>query len=210
MSIFKKTFFVLAVTSISLSTSFGSAFAGDSASKRYRIKPQKNHEAAVKNIELQFKNKRAPGYYDMLRSRSGHDVDTKASESWLRNIKKGDKYYREGKYDKAVQSYSRILENDENDAYANYRVGMAELGLNRHEVARLYLQVALENSPDLYPAYTGLGASYIMDGQDDKASEVLADLNKWAEKCGVLCSENAELQKSRSDINGMIAWARVN
>ena len=136
-------------------------------------------------------------------------LDVEASKVRLRHLKAGDKYYRQGEYEKAAQAYARILENDDTDAFANYRVGMAELGLKRHEVARLYLQNAVKYNPELYPAYTGLGASYVMDGQEEKAGEILASLNEWAEKCGVLCSANSEMQKSRSDINGMIAWGNA-
>ena len=144
----------------------GSAFADDSPSKKYRVAQQNTQQAAIKNVELQYKNKKAPGHFDMIQNKGWLDVE--ASKVRLRHLKAGDKYYRQGEYEKAAQAYARILENDDTDAFANYRVGMAELGLKRHEVARLYLQNAVKYNPELYPAYTGLSASYIMDGRKKK------------------------------------------
>jgi len=197
MRVFSKIFLGIGVLNLALFVGVGFAVAGGNSQYTQHSQANFNYRA-----DQYVRNRKIPGSFNVI----GNKSDVYATKTRQRLLRKGEKYYARGHFEKAAKAYVSLLDTDANDAYANYRLGMAKLNLNQYETGLSFLQTAVSINPELYPAYTGLSAGYIMDGQVTEAGYVLADLNEWVEKCGMLCSENSIMRKSRENIEGMIAW----
>lgn len=84
-----------------------------------------------------------------------------------------EKYFLEGRYEKAVSAAHRLIESRSRQRYeVYYLLGLSELKLNRFVEARQSFQDIIDKypgSPRLFDAYVGIGDSYFLEGRTNSA-----------------------------------------
>lgn len=85
----------------------------------------------------------------------------------LGDFERGNRLYREGRYEEAVEAYQKALEQGDSSPQLHYNLGTALLRLGRYEEAQQHLQLALASvDPDVRPRATyNLGTTYLEAGR---------------------------------------------
>jgi Ca-activated chloride channel homolog len=83
------------------------------------------------------------------------------------DVERGNRMYREGRFEEAAESYQRALESAPARADVRYNLGTALLALGRWEEAQAHLQAALDGvDPELRRrAFYNLGNRFLLDGR---------------------------------------------
>jgi len=92
--------------------------------------------------------------------------------------KKGDKYYFQSEYNKAIVEYTKAIEIDPKDTYAYNNRGNSYNNLGKHTTAIADYTKAIEIDPEFVRAYINRGYSY---GQLEKYTTAIADYTKAIE-----------------------------
>jgi tetratricopeptide (TPR) repeat protein len=83
----------------------------------------------------------------------------------------GDRFYRRGRYQIAIERYARAVELDPANAQALYGLGLALMRQARYDEARKPLQGAIEANRKFVDAYVTLGLAYYCSGDFHAARE---------------------------------------
>jgi tetratricopeptide (TPR) repeat protein len=86
-------------------------------------------------------------------------------------FKQGNDYYRQGEYDKAIESYKEAIELKPDDAAAYYNLGNAYNDLGEYAQAIESYKKAIKLKPDDVAAYYNLGNAYYNRSEYAKAIE---------------------------------------
>lgn len=83
------------------------------------------------------------------------------------DLEKGNRLYREGKYEDAVAAYQRVVESGEASPQVHYNLGTALLALGRYDEADAHFQRALQGvEPELRErAFYNLGNRFLQDAR---------------------------------------------
>lgn len=101
----------------------------------------------------------------------------------VKDYQEGVSYIRENNFKKAERSFSRVIKGTRKNAAANYYMGVAKVGLEKHKSATRYFKAAVRYDPNLIEARSGLGSAYANSGKVEKSQQVLADLEAMAAEC---------------------------
>lgn len=90
-----------------------------------------------------------------------------ASGFGIGDLEKGNRLYREGKYEDAVAAYQRVVESGEASPQVHYNLGTALLALGRYEEADTHFQRALQGvEPELRErTFYNLGNRFLRDAR---------------------------------------------
>jgi tetratricopeptide (TPR) repeat protein len=104
----------------------------------------------------------------MLNTWGTHANDNDKGDIWLRI---GNTYSDKGEYDKAIESYEKIIviKPDYHDAFNN--MGNAYSNKGEYEKAIESYEKAIEIKPDYYDAFNNMGNAYSNKGEYEKAIE---------------------------------------
>jgi tetratricopeptide (TPR) repeat protein len=83
----------------------------------------------------------------------------------------GDNFYARGRYDEAMRCYERAIEQDENNAPAQYGLGRVHMKTAQFDRARQCFERAVEADRQLVNAYVALGLSYYCQGDFKRARD---------------------------------------
>lgn len=127
-------------------------------------------------------------------------------------LDRGGYYLRKEDYGRAVQEYSRAIQQRSGQAGLYLNRGVAYLSMMDYDAARVDLEHALKIDPNHYAALTTRGELYDLEGQQDQA---LAYYNKaieihpgWAityADRGSLYQKQGHLQQARADFDQAVA-----
>ena len=95
-------------------------------------------------------------------------------------LEDGNKLFKEGKYQEALEAYKKILEHNP-DAYIIYlNVGNCYFQMEQYDKAIEAYKKVLEKNPDYVPALMGIGNAYLNLGNQDEAMKWYGkiDINK--------------------------------
>ncbi len=81
----------------------------------------------------------------------------------------GSKYFREGKYEEAINHYKKSVDDSPDFAMAHYNLGLSFLRNGNIDAALLSLKRTQELKPDLVLTYFALGECYIQKNMLDEA-----------------------------------------
>jgi Ca-activated chloride channel family protein len=83
------------------------------------------------------------------------------------DLEKGNRLYREGKYEEAVAAYQRVVESGKASPQVHYNLGTALLALGRYDEADVQFQSALQGvDPELRErTFYNLGNRFLQDGR---------------------------------------------
>jgi Ca-activated chloride channel homolog len=86
------------------------------------------------------------------------------------DIERGNRLYREGRYEEAVEAYQRALDAGRRTPELRYNLGTALLALGRFDEAEQHLQTALEGvDPELRRrSFYNLGNRFLLDGRAEQ------------------------------------------
>ena len=104
----------------------------------------------------------------------------------VKDYQEGVTYLREKNFKKAERSFSRVLKGTTRNANANYYMGVAKVGLDKHKSAARYFKSAVRYDKNLIEARSGLGAAYANAGKVEKSQAVLTTLETMAVECNCL------------------------
>ena len=111
----------------------------------------------------------------------------------------GLKFLREGEFKQADRKLKKVIRGTTRNASANYYMGLAKVGQEKHKSSIRYFKAASRYDKNLYEAKGGLGAAYAATGKTEKAQEVLADLTTIAAECGT-CNNSARIKAAQDKI----------
>ena len=124
----------------------------------------------------------------------------------VKDYQAGLGFLRENKFKKAERSFGKVVKGTQRNASANYYMGVAKVGLEKHKSAIRYFKAAAKYDKNLIEARSGLGAAYANSGKTKKSQAVLADLESQAAECNG-CANAGRLSKAVSDVKAAIAGA---
>lgn len=83
------------------------------------------------------------------------------------DLERGNRMYREGRYEEAVVAYTRVLDRGKATPQLHYNLGTALLALGRHEEAQRQFEAALQGvEPELRQrAFYNLGNRFLVDAR---------------------------------------------
>ena len=89
-------------------------------------------------------------------------INFSCSSSYPDYYNQGTKEYNLGKYQTAIETYSKAIDLDPNDAWSYYGRAKAKSMLNRNNLAINDYTIALALNPDFGEAYLGRGISEVI------------------------------------------------
>ncbi len=122
----------------------------------------------------------------------------------VKDYQEGVSYLRENNFKKAERSFSRVLKGTTRNANANYYMGIAKTGLEKHKSAARYFKYAVKYDKNLIEARSGLGSAYAKAGKTEKSQAVLADLEALAAECNG-CANAGRLTQAISIVKTALA-----
>ncbi len=139
----------------------------------------------------------------------GGGVDALPQYDPVEEYRKGVQYLEAEKFSKASRAFSRVLKVAKKDANTNYLMGLAQTGLEKPKKAARFYSKAMKYNPDMYAAHTAATHAYMAAGKPDNANKVLAELDARLTKCASDCAQQADLQKARDEVAGIISGGTV-
>lgn len=101
-------------------------------------------------------------------------------------LPKANEYYQNNEYKKAIKTYHRALENDENPTLVYFNLGNAYYQVDNPAKAIVCYQTSIEEAPEFFRAYLNLGILYY--NLDDMAGAAAT-----LEQAGMLEPENTQV-----------------
>jgi Ca-activated chloride channel homolog len=85
------------------------------------------------------------------------------------DLERGNRMYREGRYEEAVEAYRRVVESGRSAPEVHYNLGTALLALGSYQEAEQHLQAALQAvEPELrHRSFYNLGNRFLHEGRGD-------------------------------------------
>ena len=115
----------------------------------------------------------------------------------------GLKLLRAGEYKDADRKLKKVIRGTSRNASANYYMGLAKVGQEKHKDSVRYFKSAAKYDKNLFEAHSGLGVAYAVTGKTDKANDVIANLNEAAVKCGT-CSNAGRIKTAQDKITAAL------
>lgn len=75
-------------------------------------------------------------------------------------LPKANEYYQNNEYKKAIKTYHRALENDENPTLVYFNLGNAYYQVDKPAKAIVCYQTSIEEAPEFFRSYLNLGILY--------------------------------------------------
>lgn len=122
----------------------------------------------------------------------------------VKDYQEGVTYLREKNFKKAERSFSRVLKGTTRNANANYYMGVAKVGLEKHKSAARYFKSAVRYDKNLIEARSGLGAAYANSGKIEKSQAVLTALETMAVECNG-CANASRITQAISTVKSALA-----
>ena len=122
----------------------------------------------------------------------------------VKDYQEGVTYLREKNFKKAERSFSRVLKGTTRNANANYYMGVAKVGLEKHKSAARYFKSAVRYDKNLIEARSGLGAAYANSGKIEKSQAVLTALETMAVECNG-CANASRITQAISTVKLALA-----
>lgn len=122
----------------------------------------------------------------------------------VKDYQEGVSYLRESNFKKAERSFSRVIKGTRRNANANYYMGIAKVGLDKHKSAARYFKYAVKYDPNLIEARGELGAAYAKSDKVEKSQTVLADLETLAAQCNG-CANATRISQAISKVKTALA-----
>lgn len=89
-----------------------------------------------------------------------------------KDLNEGINFFRLGSYDKAIESFKKVIEKFPSDVEGYYNLGLAYLRKEDIDQAIASLEKATELSPDIIQVHLALGECYFNKGETEKALEI--------------------------------------
>lgn len=117
------------------------------------------------------------------------DPNESAFETVLRKLKKNpdnikaiyhlaDLYYRNGKYEEAIENYNKVISREPDRGYVYFRLGTSYNRLQRYEEALEAFKKAIPNLPSPAMVYNNMGITYGKLGQYQEEIDALQNAIK--------------------------------
>ena len=135
---------------------------------------------------------------------SGNNTITSQNYDPVADYQDGISLLRSSEFKSAEKKFGQVLRAARRHPQANYYMGVAKVGQDKHKSATRYFKSAVKYDESFYEAYAGLGKAYANAGKAEKAQKVLADLAERAASCGQ-CSDSARISKAQTDIQAALA-----
>src|SRR5690606_10156976 len=86
------------------------------------------------------------------------------------DVEKGNRLYREGKYEEAAAAYQRVVDSGKASPQVHYNLGTALLALGRMQDAERHFQAALQGvEPELRQrTFYNMGNRFLQDGRSEQ------------------------------------------
>ena len=124
----------------------------------------------------------------------------------VKDYQAGVNFIRENDFKKAERSFGKVIKGTRRNASANYYMGVAKAGLDKHKTAARYFKAAVKYDKNLIEARGGLGAAYANYGKTEKSQAVLADLETMASKCNG-CANAGRITQAITDVKSALEGA---
>jgi tetratricopeptide (TPR) repeat protein len=116
----------------------------------------------------------------------------------------GLKFLQSSKFKKADRAFGKVIKATRRNANANYYMGLAKVGQEKHKSSIRYFKAAARYNKTLYEAHGGLGAAYAKSNKAEKAKAVLATLDGFAAECGT-CAQAPRIKAAQNKINAALS-----
>ena len=97
----------------------------------------------------------------------------------------GVSHLQAGEFKLADKKFGKVLKATNRHAGANYFMGLAKVGQDKHKSSVRYFKNAARYDKTLFEAFGELGAAYAVIGSTEKAQSVMADLEEISVECGL-------------------------
>ena len=131
-----------------------------------------------------------------------NSISTKAYNPVL-DYQDGLKSLRNSDFKNAEKKFDRVIKSTRRNPQANYYMGVAKVGQDKHKSATRYFKAAVRYDETFYEAYAGLGKAYANAGKTEKAQKVVAELNERAASCGE-CADATRINKAQTAIQTVL------
>lgn len=111
----------------------------------------------------------------------------------------GLKYLQEGEFKQADKKFGKVLKATNRHAGANYYMGLAKIGQDKHKSSIRYFKNAARYDKSLLEAHGELGAAYVAIGKVEKAQSVLTKLEEISAECGT-CGNAPRIKAAQNKI----------
>lgn len=111
----------------------------------------------------------------------------------------GLKLLQGGEFKQADRKFAKVLKATRRNASANYYMGLAKVGQEKHKSSVRYFKSAARYDKTLYEAHGELGAAYVATGKLEKAQTVMTNLDAIAAECGT-CNNSARIKAAQNKI----------
>jgi tetratricopeptide (TPR) repeat protein len=133
-------------------------------------------------------------------SSSSSPSSSAANYDPVEEYQKGVELLKAGEYGKAEKAFKRVAKVAKKDANTQYMLGLSHFGQEEFKPAARAFRKAVKYEAKLYPAYGKLGRAYLQTGDEDKASEVLTDLQSASAACAETCPEAADIASAIQEL----------
>lgn len=111
----------------------------------------------------------------------------------------GLKFLQNKDFKQADKALGRVVKATRRNANANYYMGLAKAGQNKHKSSVRYFKNAARYNKTMYEAHGSLGAAYAHTDKTEKAQQVLATLDGFAAECGT-CAQAPRIKAAQDQI----------
>jgi tetratricopeptide (TPR) repeat protein len=87
------------------------------------------------------------------------------------DLSKGIEFFKQGKYDDAIEYFEKVIEKFPSSTAAYYNLGISYLRKGDVDQAITSLEKAVESNPEAIEAYFALGECYFNKGESEKAMQ---------------------------------------
>jgi len=115
----------------------------------------------------------------------------------------GLKFLQAGEFKKADRSLGKVIKATRRNANANYYMGLAKVGQDKHKSSIRYFKAAARYNKTMYEAHGSLGAAYANSNKAEKAQAVLTTLDGFAADCGT-CAQAPRIKAAQDKVNAAL------
>ena len=116
----------------------------------------------------------------------------------------GVSHLQAGEFKLADKKFGKVLKATNRHAGANYFMGLAKVGQDKHKSSVRYFKNAARYDKTLFEAHGELGAAYAVIGSTEKAQSVMADLEEISVECGT-CANATRIKAAQNKITAAMA-----